>query len=108
MNEGRRLKARWVPDIPSPKDVEEHDIETGMYEIVPEIQCFNLVTPREEKKVDRSKALIVISALLPITAVNVMAGVLVFFPLLFGTLTVASIMWIAILMFANMKEKSRS
>lgn len=107
MSKGR-VKARWVPDIPTPQAVEEHDKETGMIEIVPEIQSFNFVSPRVEKRVDRSKVLIVVAAVLPITAVNVMAGVLVFFPLLFGSLTVASIVWIAILMMVNIKDKSRS
>ena len=100
-----RVKARWVPDVPTPEAVETIEQETGMVELVPEIQSFNFVSPRVKKKVDRSKVLIVIAAILPITAVNVMAEVLVFFPLLFASLTVASIIWIAILMMANIKKK---
>lgn len=100
----KRFKARWVPDVPSPEAVEAIEQETGMVELVPEIQAFNLVTPRVQKRVDKSKVLIVIAAILPITAVNVMAEVLVFFPLLFASLTVASILWIAILMIANIKK----
>lgn len=99
-----RVKARWVPDVPTPEAVESIEQETGMVELVPEIQSFNFVSPRVRKKVDRSKVLIVIAAILPITAVNVLAEVLVFFPLLFASLTVASILWIAILMMANIKK----
>lgn len=104
MSKGR-VKARWIPDVPSPEAVDEIAKETGMVEIVPEIQSFNFVSPRVHKRVDRSKVLIVISAILPITAVNVMAEVLVFFPLLFASLTVASILWIEILMMVNLKKK---
>lgn len=104
MKQGR-VKARWVPDLPTPEAVDEIAKETGMVEIVPEIQSFNLVSPKIQKKVDRSRILIVIAAILPITAVNVMVEVLVFFPLLFATLTVASILWIAILMMVNLKKK---
>lgn len=104
MSKGR-VKARWIPDVPTPEAVEAIEQETGMIELVPEIQSFNLVSPKIQKKVDRSSILIVIAAILPITAVNVMAEVLVFFPLLFATLTVASILWIAILMMVNLKKK---
>ena len=103
MSKGR-VKARWVPDVPTPEAVEAIEQETGMVELVPEIQSFNFVSPRIQKRVDRSRILIVIAAILPITAVNVLAEVLVFFPLLFASLTVASIIWIAILMMANIKK----
>ena len=103
MSKGR-VKARWVPDVPTPEAVEAIEQETGMVELVPEIQSFNFVSPRIQKRVDRSRILIVIAAILPITAFNVLAEVLVFFPLLFASLTVASIIWIAILMMANIKK----
>lgn len=99
-------KARWIPD---PKQVEEVIEETGMVELVPPIQNFNLVSVKPKKKTDWNRILVVGSAVTPSAVCMATAEMFIHTsPLTYGIFAGLSIGWTVIVMLANTKRKIRS
>lgn len=96
--------ARWIPEVPTPEEVDRM-VEESKVEVM-SIENFNMVTVRPEKRIDWAKALIILSAILPMTVCFVLTGILIQTPLAYACFCVASLIWNAIVLMANIGKKT--